>query len=312
MKITSNDIGCEITAEPGERLTDCDTDQVRELLRNNGWVFFSGFEPTVEDFETFTNRFGTCANTRTVHYPEGGEALGFHAEDAYNPYRPDTIWFLCRYEGSDGGAPTGVVDGVRLLAEMPEEWRQFCREHTIRFDRTWSAELWQNAVGADARDEMEALLSKIPDLTYEFLPDGSLYVGQEVPLVVTTPAGEESFSNTLSQASTEPPFYGMTLGDGSPVPQELVDLVDTMAIERELQIGWKSGQVAVIDNYRMMHRRGEYSGKDRDLRARHCEDFFGSVLPDDSTPVTAWTKSLLQGDEGYPTRVGRPAEVGQR
>lgn len=311
MKITTDTLGCEIRAEAGDRLSDCDADRVRELLRAHGWVYFAGFHPSVEEFESFSAQFGTCAPTRTVHYPPDGVALGFHAEDAYNPYRPDVLWFLCRYKGSDGGKPTGVVDGVRLLAELPEHWQQFCREHNMCFDRQWSAEMWQGAVGAGAREEIEELLATIEGLTYEFLEDDTLYVSYQAPLVVCTPNGDDSLSNTLLQAVSEPPFYGMSLDDGSPVPDELVTLVEQWALANEVELDWDSGDAVVIDNYRMMHRRGQYAkANDRDLRARHGETFFGTALPDDTTPVKAWAKRLLQGDEGYPTRVGSPHTVG--
>jgi len=304
MNVDRDEIGCVVQAGSGNRLIDCPTDEVRALLRDHGYVQFVDFAATPEEFEEFSNRFGRCANTRTVHYPEGGEALGFHAEDAYNPYRPDSLWFLCVFEGSDGGAPTGVVDGVELLTGLPDEWRRFCLGNTLRFDRQWSAELWREAVGADAKDELDAVLSGIPGITHHFLADDDLFVSYETPIVTRTPAGADSFSNTMLQAITEPPFYGMSLGTGDPVPAELADMVETMALERERYVGWSAGQVAVIDNLRMMHRRAEYSGVDRDLRARHCEDLFGSVLPGASTPVAAWAKSLLQGDEGYPSKVG--------
>jgi hypothetical protein len=304
MKIQLKTIGCEIEASPGNRLGHVDPALVISLLREEGWVFFSGFAPSLEEFVAFTDRFGRCAGPRHVHYPEGGEALGFHAEDAYNPYRPDTIWFLCRYEGSDGGAPTGVVDGVRLLSDLSPKWRSFCQDHHLRFDRHWAPSTWQRAVGGDRAAEVAEVLDGLPSFSYRFLPDGTLYTCYEAPMVVRTFAGAESFSNTLLQAVTEQSFYGMSLADGSPVPSSLVDHVHQLALDQELALGWSSGDVAVIDNYRMMHRRAEYHGQDRDLRARHCENLFGSELPDDSSQLAAAVKSLIQSDEGSPVNVG--------
>src|SRR5437870_3121900 len=111
MQIKTFDVGCEIHAEPGDRLEQCSKQAVHDLLCHQGYILFRGFSPTVEEYEAFTTQFGACANTREVHYPGSGAGLGFHAEDAYNAYRPDTLWFLCVYQGSDGGIPTGVVDG---------------------------------------------------------------------------------------------------------------------------------------------------------------------------------------------------------
>lgn len=303
MKIEAMDSGCTIRADAGDRISDL-RGWVDSLLRDHGWIFFSGFNPSVSEFVEFTGRFGHCVGPREVHYPPGGEALGYHAEDAYNPYRPDTIWFICVFEGSDGGAPTRVVDGVRLLRDLGPEWLDFCRGNHLRFDRWWAPETWQGAIGGADRRELAAVLDRLNGFTYRFLPDGTLYTKQETPIVVRTFGGHESFSNTMLQAVTEQTFYGMSLADGSPVPAELVAKAEALAFEQEISLGWSSGDMAVIDNYRMMHRRAEYSGKDRDLRARHCDDLFGSPLPPQSTPLEAAVKRLLQSDEGSPVNVG--------
>lgn len=304
MKIDAKETGCEVHAAPGERLSRCEPGLVVSLLREHGWVFFSGFEPSVSEFVEFTNRFGFCAGPREVHYPPGGEALGYHAEDAYNPYRPDTIWFLCVFEGGDGGAPTRVIDGVRLLNDIDPRWRDFCRSNRLRFDRWWAPATWRQAIGDADAGELAAVLDRLPDFTYRFLPDDTLYTTYETPIVVHAGGGVESFSNTMLQAMTEQSFYGMSLADGAPVPEELVAHVEELAFAQEIRLGWSAGDVAVIDNYRMMHRRAEYSGKDRDLRARHCDDLFGSALLPQNTAVEAAAKRLLQSDEGSPVNVG--------
>lgn len=296
MQITPAKIGSEIHAAPGERLADCDPDEVVALVEEHAWVHFIGFDPALEEFEEFTHRFGRCTTPRAIHYPPGGVALGFHAEDSYNAWRPDTLWFVCLAEGTDGGTPTGVVDGVQLFADLDEKWQEFSRANALRFDRTWPAEHWQKEVGTDRRDELAAFLDTIPDTTYEFLPDGSLHTRFEVPMVVRTRTGEESFSNTILHAVKDHPFYGMSLADGSEIPQELVEHVEQLALERELKVGWAQGEVLVIDNYRLMHRRGEYGGTGRDLRALHGEEFFGSKMPEAETPLALGMKRLLQGD----------------
>lgn len=306
MRIELADVGCTIYADHGDRLEHCQRSEVVDLVRRQGFVRFTGFPVTATGYEAFTSRFGACADTRHVHYPESGAGLGFHAEDAYNPYRPDALWFYCAYQGSDGGVPTGVVDGAELLAALPPKWQWFSRVSGMRFDRQWAAPVWRDAAPVTGRTALESVLASIPNLEFDFLPDGTLYLGYQVPFVVRTAGGQESFSNTLLQAVTDQEFYGMMLTDGWPVPDELVGLVTRLARERERDLDWRTGDVAVIDNLRIMHRRRGYQQHDRDLRARHCEDFFGSWQPDATTPLQAWVKSLIQGDVALPTRVGRP------
>lgn len=297
MQITTKATGCTIDATPGQQLRDCDPGKVLTLLREHGWVYFSGFSPTVREYEDFTQLFGRCATPRSIIYPPGGVALGFHAEDSYNPWRPDALWFMCLSAGSDGGAPTGVVDGVRLLEDLEEVWRDFCRNNRLRFDRSWPASQWRKSVGGDKKEEAASFLGNLPNLTYEFLPDDTLRTVYETGIIVRTRLAEDSLSNTMLHAVTDNDFYGMSLSNGKPVPEELLKRVEQLAFESELHIGWKDGDVAVLDNYRLMHRRGEYSGKGRDLRVVHGEELFGSVMPEASTPVEKALKEALQGEE---------------
>jgi alpha-ketoglutarate-dependent taurine dioxygenase len=302
--------GAEIHPEYGQRLRDIPRDIVVDLVRRQGFILFRGFDPTVAEYEQFTDGFGTCAETRDVHYPDSGDGLGFHAEDAFTPYRPDALWFLCKYAGSDGGIPTGVVDGRDVLNALPEELQPLARTARMRFDRQWDAAVWRDSPAVPDREQLEAALRKVPGLDVDFLPDGTLCIGYETPLSPYLPNGEQSFSNTLMQAVKDQEYYGVTMADGSAVPAELVDAVERSAPPLEQAVGWQTGDVAVIDNLRMMHRRRDYVQVDRDLRARHGEDFFGPRLLPASTGLELWAKSLVTGDVALPTRVGRPAPWG--
>lgn len=297
MKIKSEDLGSHVTADTAECIADCNPEVIRDLLREHGWVYFSGFSPSMEEFRDFTRRFGRCATPRSIVYPPGGVALGFHAEDSYNPWRPDALWFLCLKAGSDGGAPTGVVDGVRLLCELEPAWRDFATAHQLRFERSWSKDQWQKITGGDNTGDLTAFLDALPDFDYSFLPDRTLCTVYTTPIVVRTQKGEQSLSNTALHAVTDQEYYGMTLENGDPVPQEFLDHVEKLALEREIPLGWSDGDVVVIDNYRFMHRRGEYKGNDRQLRVVHGEEFFGTSLPRAETSVAQAMKETLQGEE---------------
>jgi hypothetical protein len=297
MDIKTDEIGSRIRACTGEQIADCSPDAVRNLLRNHGWVYFTGFSPSLPEFQEFTQKFGRCPTPRTIVYPPGGIALGFHAEDSYNPWRPDALWFLCLKAGSDGGAPTGVVDGVRLLHDMDKQWRTFALSNSLRFERSWSKEQWQKAAGGDDSSEIAAFLESLPDLTHELLADGTLRTVYTTPIVVRTQTGESSLSNTALHAVTDQEYYGMTLDSGNPVPREFLGHVETLALEREIPLGWSDGDMIVIDNYRFMHRRAEYKGNDRELRVVHGEEFFGTPLPSAENPAAQAMKEALQGEQ---------------
>jgi Taurine catabolism dioxygenase TauD, TfdA family len=302
MRVEQQITASTITAGPGEKLGDCDTQLVRDMVRSQGSVYFSGFNSSVDDFGSFARQFGNSAPPRVM--PELGRvaAFGFHAEDAYNPWRPDVVWFLCRAIGADGGTPTEAVDGVDLLERMDEGWRTFSLNHNVCFHQRWPATTWQRSITPDEKPAVEEFLDGLPALTYEILPDDTICTRYRAPIVVTTQAGLQSFSNGIlhavkSGAGESPEYYGITLEDGSPVPQELVDHVEKIALDQRFPFGWADGDVAVIDNYRLMHRRARYEGAGRDLRAIHGEEFFGSRLPEVATATARSMKKVLLGEQ---------------
>ena len=82
MKILSHNSGYVWLSELNESLFHCEVDEVLKAIQHAGYILFRNFNPTQDEFEKFTNLFGVCADTRHVHYPNTGEGLGFHAEDA--------------------------------------------------------------------------------------------------------------------------------------------------------------------------------------------------------------------------------------
>lgn len=296
MQITTTNPGAVVTAGPGERLGDCPTEQIRALLAEQAWVYFAGFDAGLEDFDAFAARFGRSTPPRRMPEMSGAVPLGFHAEDSYNAWRPDALWFLCLQTGTEGGTPTDVMDGVELLANLDEKWRTFALENTVCYNQTWSKDEWEQALKYGDRADIEKFLESLPDVTYEFKPDGTLFTRTEMPMYAITRTGEKSFSNTMLHAAVQQEYYGMTLADGSPVPPEFLAHVEEKAIAARVPLGWGRGDVAVIDNNRLMHRRGVYLGTGRDVRVIHGETFFGTEMPDTTSPVAAKMKEVLQGE----------------
>jgi hypothetical protein len=301
--------GYELRAVGAQRLGECDPSRVGDLVREHGWVHFAGFRASRREFEDFTDAAGECDPTVEVEYRPGGKTLEFHAEDSYNPYRPDLIWLLCVNKGGLGGAPTIVTDGVRSFAEMSEDWQRFCRDHRLRFGRLWSARAWEGSVGVDRRAQLEATLRGLPGVTFEFLPDGALYVSYETPILARTTAGEESFSNSVLHAVNFPEWYGMSLADGAPVPDGLGAHARDIVVRHQASLEWGEGDLLAIDNVQTMHRRPDYEGLHRVLLKRHCRSFFGTPQPDTRSPMGAWVKGLLNQELGedpvyYPIRTG--------
>jgi len=187
MRLDVSGPACTLEREGSETLDGLDTREIRELLREHSCLYFSGFGVDTKDFIGLTGRFGETAPLRTMPEAAGPE-LGFHAEDAYNAWRPDTVWFLCVAEGSGGGIPTEILDGAELLARIDDRWASLM-PRGLQFTQTWPQEEWEIARDAGDLREITAFLDGLPGYSYEFLPDGPLRTRVQVPMVVQAPAG---------------------------------------------------------------------------------------------------------------------------
>ena len=116
--------------------------------------------------------------------------------------------------------------------------------------------------------------SRLKDLNYswEWQSDGSLRATTPVlDAIRKLPDGRRSFFNQLIAAfrgwadSRNDPNKAITFGDGEAITS--ADMAPAIAIADELtyDLAWQAGDVALIDNYAVMHGRRPFEGKRRVL-----------------------------------------------
>jgi alpha-ketoglutarate-dependent taurine dioxygenase len=64
------------------------------------------------------------------------------------------------------------------------------------------------------------------------------------------------------------------LDDGSQIPATAVDEFERLADAASYAIRWREGDVAVVDNSRVMHARGPVRDPARRILARACQASF--------------------------------------
>jgi Taurine catabolism dioxygenase TauD, TfdA family len=64
------------------------------------------------------------------------------------------------------------------------------------------------------------------------------------------------------------------LDDGAQIPVSAVDEFERLADEASYAIRWREGDVAVVDNSRVMHARGPVRDTSRRILARNCQASF--------------------------------------
>ncbi|MEB8385614.1 TauD/TfdA family dioxygenase [Rhodobacteraceae bacterium KMM 6894] len=258
-------------------------DQIKGHLDSDGWTLLRGFAMDMPAFSAITSqlcktitfdpaRENTDKNTQKVDAGLG--PIGLHIENGNTPVCPDIVAFYSTKAAFEGSQTT-ICDGRRVVdalsADQRARWSQ-----RMMVTRTLPEVLWKRylanehpAISEPEEVTQEHILqfkAAIPDQDFTLNDDGSLEYRIKVsPIRVSSLSGGQAFANAILGPSHnyEPPVY--TLDDGNIVSadeiEELRDIAETCTVE----INWQDGDVAVIDNTRVMHGRRAIKDQDRQL-----------------------------------------------
>jgi alpha-ketoglutarate-dependent taurine dioxygenase len=248
---------------------DLDRDQVGALLRDHGAILVRGFGASLEHFRGFARQFCSTAvindspgrqpidDANNIHTVDSGTAaFNLHAELAREPWKPDVAFFGCFSPPSTGGLTT-ICDGTALVDALPPHVREgLATRRLLHIQRTWPAllDFWLGT-----GEPSDALLAAPPaDCPYSFqrTPHGILRrfsrPAFHTPMFTPRPA----FGSFLLFArfnNNRPDFP--VLDDGHPVPEEWLQALKATGDALSVAIGWRAGDIVMLDNSRFMHGR---------------------------------------------------------
>jgi hypothetical protein len=260
-----------------------------------GTVMFRGFPlKTAEDFDRFVAAFGLpnfayedslsnavrinkTPRVFTANEAPPDVAIFFHHEMAQTPIYPSRLFFFCEQPAAQGGATPLCRSDVlwqRLQAACPE-FACDCETKGLRYSNVMPpaddfgsgmGRSWRSTLRAKTPEEAEARLHA---LGYEFTwqDDGCLRATTPVlKAVYDLGDGRKSFFNQLIAAfcgwkdTRNDPAKAITFGDGSPLDRPSVMKAVALAEELAFDVPWQQGDVALVDNYVVMHGRRAFSG----------------------------------------------------
>jgi len=130
---------------------------------------------------------------------------------------------------------------------------------------------WQGTLRAETAADAEQRLQTL-GYSWQWLSDGCLRATTPVlPAVRRSPTGRESFFNQLIAAHggwkdrRNDPSKAVTFGDGTPLDQDAMSVAAELAESLTFEIAWQQGDVALVDNYSVMHGRRPFVGTRRVL-----------------------------------------------
>jgi alpha-ketoglutarate-dependent taurine dioxygenase len=287
----------------GEELTALSTDDVRELFARSGSVLFRGFAAETESFIDFTQRFcGTFSTYRggalrwkafdrqmidgipTLLTTTGSNQtfpIPMHGEMYYNSDRPDLLWFRC-VQAPQFAGETVLADGAEITSKLGERTKTLLRERRLLYVRELAAADWASSFQTDDIEEVRRVCEETGtrfhvredgSVRTEFLSSAFTADGRFINSILPLSLAEDAFER--GDGSDDPTHIShnrfpvtVRLEDGSRIPDEVLEDIERTVKSVRFDIRWRNGDVAMVDNARVMHGRAETVGSDRVIQVR--------------------------------------------
>lgn len=268
--------------------------QLESDLSQAGVILFRGFPlKDANDFDAFSACFEypsftyqeSLSNAVRINFTDrvftANEApkdveIYLHHEMAQTPLSPSKLFFFCQHAADSGGAtPVCRSDHLysALLERRPELAKQFADKGvrytthmpSVNDTKSGQGRSWKDTLSVNDIAEAE---TKLKELGYDWIwqDDGSLSATSPVLPAVIEHHGSLVFYNQLIAAFMgwkgvrDDPSVALQFGDGSNIDANALYEIGQWAEEFTFDLQWQDGDVALIDNRRVMHGRRPYSG----------------------------------------------------
>ncbi len=269
-------------------------DDLDARLRQHGAILFRGFPVACdEDFDAFIRAFrypgfsyaeslsNAVRSNRTELVFTANEApssaeIGLHHEMAQTPVHPSRLFFYCEKPADAGGA-TFLCRSDALYEALAERHPDFvadCEKHGLLYSLVMPPEddptsgvgrSWRSTFSVAERSGAEERMRRL-DYTWEWLDGDCLRATTPVlPAVRVLASGRKSLFNQLIAArrwkdARNTPATAVTLGDGRPLDPAAWADVERLAAGLAIDLVWEQGDVALVDNFAVMHGRRSFEG----------------------------------------------------
>lgn len=268
---------------------------LKSQLESTGAILFRGFPvdsaksfdefSAAFDYQDFTYqdslsnavRINLTPRVFTANEAPPDVEIFLHHEMAQTPVAPEKIFFCCLQAAEKGGA-TPVCRSDKFYAAFKKlhprwaaQFESLGLKYTMRMPldddlESGQGRSWRSTLGVETIAAAEQKLTEL-GYSWQWQEDQSLLtVTPALPAVHTFADGSQSFFNQLVAAHLGWAKTGdaldkiVTFGNGVAIPVEALDAIVDLIESFTQPIDWQDGDVALVDNRRVMHGRYPYSG----------------------------------------------------
>lgn len=257
--------------------------QTRACLETDGWALLRGFKSDMNGFSELTAQLCTTitfdpareySEKNTQKVDAGLGPVGLHIENGNTPICPDIVAFYCTRAAFEGSQTT-ICDG-RAVFEKFDTGQKARWNQKMKVKRNLPEDLWKRYLANEhpaishpdevTEEHIIQFKAAIPGQDFALRDDGSIdYELTVSPVRPSSLTNGQAFANAILGPSHnyEKPEY--TLEDGSTVSPVEIEALRELAESCTVEINWQDGDIAVIDNTRVMHGRRAIKDADRQL-----------------------------------------------
>lgn len=290
--------GILITPSATDNILELDIEVIKHHVRESGAVMFKGFNLDAALFEQFSdtlsndfmNNMGSGSWRKTKNYGSDGTVqnvaytygighqrtfpLPLHADRAYVKSCPEVMFFMCERPADEDGRTT-VCDGIDAYNALSESTRELLDEKRLKYIRHYQDGEWQTLYQTQDFAVIEKYCAD-NNMTLEHLDDNSIrtaYIHTAVPLTKWQQA--KSFCNSMQIGVWQEYDMGrkttfVRFEDDSEIPEDVRREIDEVTEKLTAEIPWVAGDMAIVDNTRMLHGRRSFTDENRAILARMC------------------------------------------
>lgn len=226
------------------------------------------------DTEAFAPRQAYAPGVYSSTAWPANQPMCMHHELSYTHSPPGLLLLACLTAPTTGGA-TALANSATVLDALPPELIQRFEQDGWLLTRTYNDDIgasWTEAFGTDDRAAVEDYC-RANVIEFAWQGDGSLRTRQRRPAVVRHPAtgrrcwfNQIAFLNEWTLAPEVREYlvdvygpealpFNTRFGNGDPIGEDVVQLINTVYAEHTVREPWQSGDLMLIDNIRTAHSR---------------------------------------------------------